>query len=104
DPLARAVALHGLGKMTIHVGEFQKGLAMFEESVATYPLALIYRNLAVYWFSERKTEKAVGYVQKALALEPDDSFNRIFSAVYLAIGGHREEAEKIARENEGTLA
>ena len=49
DPLSRAVALHGLGKMTIHAGDFQKGLAMFEESVRTYPLALTYRNLAVYW-------------------------------------------------------
>ena len=25
DPLSRAVALHGLGKMTIHDGEFKKG-------------------------------------------------------------------------------
>lgn len=104
DPLARAVALHGLGKMTIHAGEFQKGLGMFEESVATYPLALTYRNLAVYWFSERQKEKAAGYVEKALALEPHDSFNQIFSAVYLAVAGRREEAEKVARENEGTLS
>ena len=26
DPMSRAVALHGLGKMTIHEGEFKKGL------------------------------------------------------------------------------
>jgi hypothetical protein len=25
DPIARAVALHGLGKMTIHEGQFKKG-------------------------------------------------------------------------------
>src|SRR6185369_13474583 len=34
DPIARAVALHGLGKMTIHEGEFKKGLSLMEQSVA----------------------------------------------------------------------
>ena len=68
DPLSRAVALHGLGKITIHEGEFAKGLAMFEESIATYPLPLTYRNLAVYWSSEGNADKAYGYVQKAMAL------------------------------------
>ncbi|HXM36885.1 MAG TPA: tetratricopeptide repeat protein, partial [Pyrinomonadaceae bacterium] len=43
DPLSRAVALHGLGKMTIHEGEFKKGLALMEQSVAEFPLALAYR-------------------------------------------------------------
>src|SRR6185503_17506352 len=49
DIIARAVALHGLGKMTIHDGEFKKGLSLMEQSVAEFPLALAYRNLAVYW-------------------------------------------------------
>src|SRR6185312_3284249 len=48
DPMSRAVALHGLGKMTIHEGDFKKGLHLMEQSVAEYPLALAYRNLAVY--------------------------------------------------------
>src|SRR5437763_3652786 len=48
DAMSRAVALHGLGKMTIHEGDFAKGLALLERSIATYPLALAYRNLAVY--------------------------------------------------------
>src|SRR5713226_2083572 len=52
DPLSRAVALHGVGKMTIHDGEFLKGLHLMEDSVREYPLALAYRNLAVYWNSE----------------------------------------------------
>ena len=52
DSVARAVALHGLGKMTIHDGEFKKGLSLMEQSVAEFPLALAYRNLAVYWNSE----------------------------------------------------
>jgi tetratricopeptide (TPR) repeat protein len=33
DPLSRAVALHGLGKITIHEGEFKKGLGLMEQSV-----------------------------------------------------------------------
>ena len=36
DPLSRAVALHGLGKMTIHDGEFLKGLHLMEESRASF--------------------------------------------------------------------
>ncbi len=57
DPLSRAVALHGLGKMTIHNGDFKKGLALMEESTRVYSLALAYRNLAVYWNSEGDSKK-----------------------------------------------
>ena len=39
DPLSRAVALHGLGKMTIHDGDFKKGLELFDASIGAYPLA-----------------------------------------------------------------
>jgi len=53
DDISRAVALHGLGKMTIHDGEFQKGVHLMEQSLDVYPLALTCRNLAVYWNSER---------------------------------------------------
>ena len=99
DPIARAVALHGLGKMTIHAGRYAEGLAMFEKSLAVYPLPITYRNLAVYWFSERQAEKAAGFMRQALALDPDDRYNQIFAAVYLAAAGHREEAAKVASEN-----
>ncbi|HSY50236.1 MAG TPA: tetratricopeptide repeat protein [Thermoanaerobaculia bacterium] len=104
DPLSRAVALHGLGKMTIHMGDSAKGLALFEESIAAYPLALTYRNMAVYWNSERQRNKADQYVQKALALDPHDPFNLIFAATYLVDSGRKEEALRIAKENEGELA
>lgn len=104
DPLSRAVALHGLGKMTIHMGDSAKGLALFEESIAAYPLALTYRNMAVYWNSERQRAKADQYVQKALAIDPHDPFNLIFAATYLVDSGRKEEALRIARENEGELA
>lgn len=104
DPLSRAVALHGLGKMTIHAGQFAKGLALFEESVAAYPLALTYRNLAVYWNSEGQTEKARGYVEKALALDPEEPFNLIFAATYLAEQGKGAEALAVAKKHDALLA
>lgn len=99
DPLSRAVALHGLGKMTIHDGEFKKGLALLEQSVAEFPLALAYRNLAVYWNSEGDFSRGNDYTQKALALEPKDPYNLVFAAVFMAAAGKREEALKIARAN-----
>jgi tetratricopeptide (TPR) repeat protein len=103
DPMSRAVALHGLGKMTIHEGEFKKGLALMEQSVETYPLALAYRNLSVYWNSEGDAAKADYYVKKALALDPTDPYNLVFAAAFIAGNGHGEEALKIARENETLL-
>src|SRR5207248_5993913 len=58
DPLSRAVAMHGLGKMTIHEGDFKAGLHLMEASTREFPLALAYRNLAVYWNSEGDQAKA----------------------------------------------
>ncbi|MGH9970430.1 MAG: tetratricopeptide repeat protein, partial [Pyrinomonadaceae bacterium] len=103
DPLSRAVALHGLGKMTIHDGEFKEGLALMERSVEAYPLALTYRNLAVYWNSEGDPAKGNKYTQQALALDPKDPYNLVFAAVFMAAFGHSDEALKIARENEALL-
>ena len=99
DPLSRAVALHGLGKMTIHEGEFKKGLSLMEQSVAEFPLALAYRNLAVYWNSEGDFAKGNEYTQQALALDPKDPYNLVFAAVFMAAAGKRDEALKIARAN-----
>jgi tetratricopeptide (TPR) repeat protein len=103
DPLSRAVALHGLGKMTIHDGDFLKGLHLMEDSVREYPLALAYRNLAVYWNSEGDAAKADYYTREALKLDPTDSFNLVFAAAFLAGNGHGDEALKIAKENEALL-
>jgi tetratricopeptide (TPR) repeat protein len=103
DRISCAVALHGLGKMTIHAGRFAAGLEMFQQSIATYPLPIAYRNLAVYWFSEGQTEKAAGYMRQALALDPDDTYNQVFAAVYLAVSGHKDEAIKVAQKNESVL-
>ncbi|HKF22623.1 MAG TPA: tetratricopeptide repeat protein [Candidatus Angelobacter sp.] len=103
DPMSRAVALHGLGKMTIHEGDFLKGLHLMEASVREYPLALAYRNLAVYWNSEGDRAKADFYTQEALKLAPKDPYNLIFAAAFMAGNGHGEEALKIARENEAVL-
>ena len=103
DPVSRAVAQHGLGKITIHGGNFPAGLALFEASIATYPLPITYRNLAVYWFSEKEKEKAAEYTRKAVALAPDDRYNQIFAAVYLAVAGKNDEARQIALANESVL-
>ncbi|HEX5886705.1 MAG TPA: tetratricopeptide repeat protein [Pyrinomonadaceae bacterium] len=103
DSIARAVALHGLGKMTIHDGEFKKGLSLMEQSVAEFPLALAYRNLAVYWNSEGDLEQGNAYTKKALALEPKDPYNLVFAAVFMAASGRGDEALKIARANRNLL-
>ncbi len=103
DPLSRAVAMHGLGKMTIHEGDFQKGLHLMEASVKEFPLALAYRNLAVYWNSEGDKTKADMYTREATKLDPTDPYNLVFAAAFLAGNGHGEEALKIAKENEAML-
>ena len=99
DPLSRSVALHGLGKMTIHEGEFKKGLALMEQAVAEFPLALAYRNLAVYWNSEGDPVKGNEYTQQALALDPKDRYNIVFAAVFMAANGKKAEALQIAKAN-----
>jgi tetratricopeptide (TPR) repeat protein len=104
DPLSRAVALHGLGKMTIHGGDFARGLALIEQSISTYPLALAYRNLAVYWNSAGQVAKARGFAEQALALDPDDPYTQVFVATFMAEEGRREEALRIAHAHEDILA
>jgi len=103
DPLSRAVALHGIGKITIHDGEFKKGLALMEQAAAEFPLALTYRNLAVYWNSEHDLVKGDEYTQKALALEPKDPYNIVFAAVWMSSAGRNAEALRIARTHENLL-
>ncbi len=103
DPLSRAVGLHGLGKMTIHEGKFLEGLHLMENSVREYPIALAYRNLAVYWNSEGDAAKADYYTREATKLDPTDPYNLVFGAAFLAGNGHSDEALKIATENEALL-
>lgn len=103
DPLSRAVALHGLGKITIHEGEFKKGLGLMEQSVEIYPLALTYRNLAVYWNSEGDLARGSDYTRKAFDLDPNDPYNHVFAAVFMAAAGKKDEALKIAVKNVNLL-
>jgi tetratricopeptide (TPR) repeat protein len=103
DPLSRAVALHGLGKITIHDGEFKKGLGLMEQSVDIYPLALAYRNIAVYWNSEGELAKGSAYTEKAFELDPNDPYNHVFAAVFMAAAGKKDEALKIAMKNVNLL-
>jgi tetratricopeptide (TPR) repeat protein len=104
DPLSRAVALHGLGKMTIHDGDFARGLALIEQSVAVYPLPLAYRNLAVYWNSEGQVDRARGFAEQALALDPDDPYTQVFVAAFMVENDRRDEALRIAHAHEDLLA
>jgi tetratricopeptide (TPR) repeat protein len=99
DPLSRAVALHGLGKITIHEGEFKKGLGLMEQSVDAYPIALAYRNLAVYWNSEYDAVKGNYYTDRALEMDPKDPYNLVFAAVFMAMNGKKDEALKVAMDN-----
>jgi tetratricopeptide (TPR) repeat protein len=99
DPLSRAVALHGLGKITIHEGEFKRGLGLMEQSAETYPTALAYRNLAVYWNSEYDFKQGDFYAQKARVMDPKDPYNIVFAAVFMAMAGKKDEALKIATDN-----
>ncbi len=105
DPMSRAVALHGIGKMSIHDGEFLKGLHLMEQSADLFPLPLTYRNLAVYWHSEGDRAKADAYTQKALALDPDEPFNVVFAATFAAgEGGARAHAAlQVAQAHEDLL-
>jgi tetratricopeptide (TPR) repeat protein len=103
DPISRAVALHGLGKMTIHDGRFAEGLELFQRSLRAFPLPLTYRNLAVYWNSEKDHEKAHAYVKKAIELDPDDQYNQIFAATYFVELGRPDEAREVALRFEGML-
>ena len=103
DPLSRAVALHGLGKMTIHDGGFKKGLSLMEDSVREFPLALAYRNLAVYWHPEGDIARADAYTKQALALDPADAFNLVFAAAFMAGHGQRDEALRVARDHDALL-
>ena len=104
DPLSRAVALHGLGKMTIHEGAYVKGLRLMEKSVEVFPLALAYRNIAVFWNSECDPVQTAHYVELALQLDPADPYNRVFAAVFMAQSGRKDEALRIAKENDSLMA
>lgn len=104
DPISRAVALHGLGKMTIHEGRYAEGLGLFQQSLDAFPLPLTYRNLAVYWNSEKDHAKAHAYVTKAIALDPDDEYNQIFAATYYVELGRPDEAQAIADRYEAMLS
>lgn len=104
DPLSRAVALHGLGKMTIHDGRFAEGLGLFQQSLEAFPLPLTYRNLAVYWNSEKDHAKAHAYVKQAIDLDPDDQYNQIFAATYFVELGRPDEAREIAQRYDAMLS
>ena len=96
--LATAIALHGLGKMTIWEGNNEKGLQLFEASLRQQPTTLCYRNLAVYWNTEGEFKKAFGYATQAMNLNPEDPYNQVFYAIYLILDGQKERGEALIRK------
>jgi tetratricopeptide (TPR) repeat protein len=95
DDFAVAVALHGLGKMTIWEGRDAEGLALFEKSITRHPTALCYRNLAVYWNTEKEFKKAFEYATRAYELDTYDSYNQVFYAIYLILDGQTAKGEEL---------
>jgi len=93
---AVAIALHGIGKMTIWGGDNEKGLALIEASVKRCPTPLAYRNLAVFWNTEGETIRAMGYATRAYDLDPHDPYNQLFYAIHLHRAGRADEAKKLA--------
>jgi len=99
-PLSRAVALHGLGKITIHEGEFKKGLALMEQSIGRVPTgACVSQSCRVLEFRRRSGKRVTSTPNK-----PSHSILKIlitwfFAAVFMAAAGQRDEAIKIARAN-----
>ena len=67
--------------------EMRTQIQELEKAAEEYPLALAYRNLAVYWNSENDPVKGNEYTQKALALDPKDPYNLVFAAVFMAANG-----------------
>ena len=98
NDLAMAVSLHGLGKMVIWEGDNEKGLKLFEASLKRKPTALCYRNLAVYWNTEKEFKKAFGYATQAFDLNPEDPYNQVFYAVYLILDGQKDKAEAMIKK------
>lgn len=96
DDYAVAIALHGIGKMTIWSGDNEKGIKMLEASIRRCPNTLAYRNLAVFWNTEGEFAKAMEYATKAYLMQPQDPYNQVFYAVYLHASGKPEEAKKLA--------
>lgn len=97
NDLAMAVALHGLGKMTIWEGNNEQGLKLFEASLKRRPTPLCYRNLAVFWNTEGEFKKAFGYATQAFTMDPEDVYNQVFYAVYLILDGQKEKGEALIK-------
>jgi hypothetical protein len=64
DPAIAGGRAAALAKMTIHDGEFKKGLALMEQSVAEFPLALAYRTWQFIGTLNLNFVKGSEYTQK----------------------------------------
>ena len=98
DEFSRAVALQGLGKLELWKENAKEGLRLLQASMKLAPNPLCARHLADYWHAAGDLDKAFAYSKIALDLDPDEPYNRIFYAAFLAARGELEEARVLARE------
>ncbi len=92
DSLSRAVAYQGLGKIALWRGESEPGLRLLEESMSLHSTPLSARHLADYWHGEGDFARAYAYADQALELAPEDPYNRVFYAAFLALKGELESS------------
>jgi len=55
-----------------------------ERSVATFFTALAYRSLAIDWNAKADSAKTDHHLHQALDLEPNDAYNLVFAAGFMA--------------------
>ena len=97
-PVARAVALHGLGKMTIHAGRFARGLELFRTiagGVSTCRLRTeISRSIGSRKKRRRKRPVSCAKPSRLTQTIATTRSSRRFTCG----AGHKEEAARIARK------
>ncbi len=95
DKVTEAIACHGLGKILVTEENYRGGMDYFKRSIKAHPTALCYRNMAIHMTYVKQDAIGQSYAKKALALEPNDPFNKVFYARFQALGGDAEGALKI---------
>ena len=100
DAVARAVALHGLGKMTIHDGEFKKGLALMEKSVDGVSIgACLSQSRCLLEFG-RRSGAGQRLHAKGTRARPERSIQpRVRGSVHGSFRTWRRSVEDCARES-----
>ncbi|MFA4994585.1 MAG: tetratricopeptide repeat protein [Bdellovibrionales bacterium] len=81
-----AIALHYLGIILYHRGEFVEAVDLIRQSLSIQPnSAEAMSNLGLVLVAQEKTEEAIALYRKAIALKPDnaDNYNNLASALLI---------------------